>query len=45
VVDAYDAMTSDRAYRKALPHSQACAILEAGAGSQWDEELVYYWIN
>lgn len=45
VVDAYDAMTSDRAYRKALPHSQACAILEAGAGSQWDEELVYHWIN
>jgi len=45
VVDAYDAMTSDRAYRKAFSDSKACAILEAGAGSQWDEELVYHWIN
>ena len=28
VADAYDAMTSDRAYRKALPHDIACGELE-----------------
>ncbi|GAB6161363.1 response regulator [Desulfothermus naphthae] len=45
VVDAYDAMTSDRAYRKAMPPSKAASILEEGAGRQWDEELVDYWLR
>ncbi len=45
VVDAYDAMTSDRAYRKAMPPSKAAAILEDGAGAMWDEELVDYWLR
>ncbi|HEY7466608.1 MAG TPA: HD domain-containing phosphohydrolase [Dehalococcoidia bacterium] len=40
VVDAYDAMTSDRPYRKAMPHDDAFAILEKGAGTQWDPEIV-----
>lgn len=40
VVDAYDAMTSDRTYRKAMPHEEAEAILRDGAGSQWDPGLV-----
>ena len=40
VVDAYDAMTSDRPYRKALPLSEAEAILRDGAGSQWDPKIV-----
>jgi len=40
VVDAYDAMTSDRPYRKGLPLSDAEAILRDGAGTQWDPELV-----
>jgi len=45
VVDAYDAMTSDRAYRKAMSPSKAASILEEGAGKQWDEELVDYWLR
>ena len=45
VVDAYDAMTSDRAYRKAMPPSKAASILEDGAGTLWDEELVDYWLR
>jgi response regulator RpfG family c-di-GMP phosphodiesterase len=40
VADAYDAMTSDRAYRKALPHEIACGELERCVGSQFDPEIV-----
>ena len=34
--DAYNAMTSDRSYRKALPVSEAVAELRGGSGSQFD---------
>ena len=40
VVDEYDAMTSDRPYRKGLPLTEAESILRDGAGTQWDPELV-----
>jgi HD-GYP domain-containing protein (c-di-GMP phosphodiesterase class II) len=40
VADAYDAMTSDRSYRTALPHAEAMERLEAGAGSQFDPVCV-----
>ena len=40
VADAFSAMTTDRPYRKALDYAQALAILEAGAGKQWDPECV-----
>lgn len=40
VVDAYDAMTSDRPYRKAMSQEEAEAILRDGAGSQWDPRIV-----
>jgi response regulator RpfG family c-di-GMP phosphodiesterase len=40
VADAYDAMTSDRAYRKALPHEIACGELERCVGTQFDPEIV-----
>lgn len=36
VADAYDAMTSDRPYRKGMPVAKALSILEAGKGTQWD---------
>lgn len=39
VADAYDAMTSDRPYRKGMDHERALAILEQGRGSQWDPEF------
>ncbi len=35
VVDAWDAMVSDRPYRKGMPHERARAILRDGAGTQW----------
>ncbi len=40
VADAYDAMTSDRAYRCGMPHDTAIEILRDGAGSQWDANVV-----
>jgi putative nucleotidyltransferase with HDIG domain len=39
VADAYDAMTSDRAYRRALPHDVAVAEMERCSGSQFDPNL------
>jgi HD-GYP domain-containing protein (c-di-GMP phosphodiesterase class II) len=36
VVDAYDAMTSDRPYRAALPHQEAMAEIVSNAGTQFD---------
>lgn len=43
VVDAFEAMTSDRSYRKALPLDKVKKIMEEGMGTQWDEELVKKW--
>lgn len=40
VVDAYDAMTNHRPYRKLLTHGEAIVELEAGAGSQFDLSVV-----
>jgi diguanylate cyclase (GGDEF)-like protein len=40
VADAYDAMTSDRAYRQAMPQSDALAELERCAGTQFDPAVV-----
>jgi HD-GYP domain-containing protein (c-di-GMP phosphodiesterase class II) len=35
VADAYDAMTTDRPYRKAMPADQALDIIRQGLGTQW----------
>lgn len=40
VVDAYDAMTSDRPYRRAMPYSQVLAELEKGCGTQFDPQVL-----
>jgi putative nucleotidyltransferase with HDIG domain len=40
VADAYDAMTSDRVYRRRLGHETAIAELERYAGSQFDPKIV-----
>ncbi len=40
VADAYHALVSDRPYRKGMPIEKACAILQEGAGTQWDSDLV-----
>jgi len=40
VADSYDAMSSDRPYRKGMPDNKVDAILREGAGSQWDAEVI-----
>jgi HD-GYP domain-containing protein (c-di-GMP phosphodiesterase class II) len=40
VADSFDAMTSDRPYRPALPVRKAVEILRAGRGEQWDAVIV-----
>jgi len=45
IVDAYDAMTSERSYRKALPEDVAIMELQRNAGIQFDEELVEVFIE
>ena len=40
VADAYEAMTSDRAYRPAMRVQQALTTLRQGAGEQWDDKVV-----
>jgi len=39
VADTYDAMTSDRAYRGALPHDVAVTEIERCSGTQFDPEV------
>ncbi len=40
VADTYDAMTSDRSYRKALPQEEALEELRVNAGTQFDPRIV-----
>ncbi len=41
VADTYDAMTSDRAYRRALPHEVAVGEIERCSGTQFDPEVAH----
>jgi putative two-component system response regulator len=38
--DAFDALVNDRPYRARLSTDEAVAVLRAGAGTQWDPEMV-----
>ncbi len=40
VADAFDAMRSDRAYRKGMSQTEVEHILMQGAGTQWDPDVV-----
>jgi response regulator RpfG family c-di-GMP phosphodiesterase len=41
VADTYDAMTSDRAYRRALPHEVAVTEIERCSGTQFDPDVAH----
>ena len=43
VIDTYDAMTSDRPYRKALPHQVAREEIDKWCGKQFDPAVVEAW--
>ena len=40
IADSFDAMTSERSYRRAMPLEQAIAELRRGRGSQWDADYI-----
>ena len=45
IADAYDAMRSERSYRKALSKEYAISELEKGAGTQFNEACVRIFID
>lgn len=45
VVDAYDAMTEDRVYRKAMTHEKATAEIDKCAGTQFDPQIAKIFIE
>lgn len=45
VSDAYDAMTTDRSYRRGMTHEKAISILIENAGTQFDPHIVGVFVN
>jgi HD-GYP domain-containing protein (c-di-GMP phosphodiesterase class II) len=45
IADAYEAMTSERAFRSALSEEAAVAELQAGAGTQFDPAIVAVFLD
>jgi HD-GYP domain-containing protein (c-di-GMP phosphodiesterase class II) len=45
VADSFDAMTSSRSYRSAMPLERARGILQECAGTQWDAELIRIFLD
>lgn len=45
VIDSFDAMVSDRCYRKGLPVEEATRRLHAGSGSQFDSDVTKLFVE
>lgn len=45
VSDAYDAMTTDRSYRRGMTHERAISILIENAGIQFDPHIIDVFVN
>ena len=45
IADSFDAMTSERAYRKNMTADEACGEIEQCSGAQFDPELVPYFVE
>ena len=45
IIDVYDALVSERPYKKAYPHEEAIKIINEGKGSQFDPYLVKIFIS
>lgn len=45
IVDVWDALCSDRPYRKAMPANEAAAVIAAGSGSHFDPLVAKTFLN
>jgi len=45
VADTFDAMTSDRPYRRALPFEASREVIERGAGKQYDSQIARVFLS
>ena len=45
VPDVFDAVTSDRAYRRAMPPAEALGLIRQGAGTQFDPGLAKVFLD
>ena len=45
VVDVFDALTSERPYRRPMPAPRALEYLQSKAGTQFNAEIVQCWIR
>jgi HD-GYP domain-containing protein (c-di-GMP phosphodiesterase class II) len=45
ICDAFDAMISDRPYRRGRSHQEAIDVLRHGSGTQWDARLVEIFVK
>lgn len=45
IADAFDAMTSNRPYRKGMTKEKALGILKEGKGTQWDAKLIDHFLE
>ena len=45
IADVYDALISERHYKPAIPHEEACGIIEDGAGIHFDPALIEIFKN
>ena len=40
IADVYDALVSERCYKKPIPHEEAVKIIESESGTHFDPKLV-----
>lgn len=45
LADVYDALTSERVYKKAFPRDKARSIIREGGGTQFDPELSRFFLE
>jgi len=45
IADVYDALVSERPYKKAIPHEEAVEIIIEGKGTQFDPVLIDLFVN
>lgn len=45
IADVYDALVSERCYKKPMTHEQACKIIEEDAGSHFDPKLAKVFLD